>query len=66
MKRVVGYGIDIFIRNEAENNIDLEELIAEALEEKGLYVVGVAFQDDLTEVYKRDNKELFEEPYLIY
>lgn len=61
MKRVVSYGIDILIRNETENRIDLEELIAEALEEKGLYVCGVAFQDDLTEAYRRDSKELFKE-----
>lgn len=51
MKRVVGYGVDILIRNEEENNINLEELIAEALEEKGLYVLGVQFGDDLTEQY---------------
>ena len=61
MKRVVSYGMDIFIRNEEENNIDLEKLITEALEEKGLYVLGVSFGDDLTEAYKRDCKELFED-----
>ena len=61
MKRVVCYGMDIFIRNEEENNIDLEKLITETLEEKGLYVLGVSFNDDLTEVYKRDCKELFAE-----
>ena len=61
MKRVVCYGMDILIRNEEENNIDLEKLITEALEEKGLYVLGVLFNDDLTEVYKRDCKELFAE-----
>ena len=61
MKRVVCYGMDILIRNEEENNIDLEKLITEALEEKGLYVLGVLFNDDLTEVYKRDCKELFTE-----
>lgn len=52
MKRVVQYSIDILIRNEKENEIDLEELIAEALEEKGLYVVGVDFRDDMTSAYK--------------
>ena len=51
MKRVVGYGVDILIRNEQENNLNLEELIAEALEEKGLYILGVQFGDDLTEQY---------------
>ena len=61
MKRVVCYGMDILIRNEEENNIDLEKLITEALEEKGLYVLGVLFNDYLTEVYKRDCKELFTE-----
>ena len=57
MKRVVGYGVDIFIRNEKENNINLERLIEEALTEKGLYVLGVSFGDDLTESYK-DYREL--------
>ena len=51
-KRVVQYSVDILIRNEEENNINLEELIAEALEEKGLYICGVGFVDDLTEAYK--------------
>ena len=58
MKRVVGYGIDILIRNEKENDIDLEELIVEALKEKGIHVVGIEFNDDLTEIYKRDYEEL--------
>lgn len=52
MKRVVQYSMDILIRSEEENNINLEELIAEALEEKGLYVCGVGFTEDLTEQYK--------------
>lgn len=52
MKRVVSYGVDILIRSEKENDIDLEKLIADALEEKGLYVAGVSFIDDLTESYK--------------
>ena len=52
MKRVVQYSIDILIRNDEEDAIDLEELIAEALEEKGLYVVGVDFRDDMTTAYK--------------
>ena len=51
MKRVVSYGIDILIRSNEENNINLEELITKALEEKGLYVCGVAFVDDLTKEY---------------
>ena len=60
MKRAVSYGIDILIRNEEENRIDLEKLIAEALEEKGIYVLGVAFTDDLTEDYKKWYKEEWE------
>lgn len=60
MKRAVSYGIDILIRNEEENKIDLEKLIAEALEEKGIYVLGVAFVDDLTEEYKDWYKEEWE------
>lgn len=57
MKRVVQYSIDILIKNEEENEIDLENLIAEALEEKGVYVCGVGFNDDLTEIYKKDYPE---------
>lgn len=57
MKRVVGYGVDILIRNEKENDIDLDMLITEALEERGLCILGVAFQDDLTEEYKDYYKE---------
>lgn len=53
MKRVVQYSIDILIRNKAENEINLEELIAEALEEKGLYVLSVSFTDDMTSEYKK-------------
>lgn len=54
MKRAVQYSIDILIRDEAENKIDLEELIAEALEEKGLYVLGVSFTEDMTSKYKEE------------
>lgn len=53
-ERVVQYSMDIFIRNEEENKIDLEELIASALGEKGLYVCGVEFNDDLTEIYEQN------------
>ena len=53
-ERVVQYSMDILIRNEEENKIDLEELIASALEEKGLYVCGVEFNDDLTEIYEQN------------
>lgn len=58
MKRVVSYGVDILIRSEEENNINLEEVIAKALEDNGLYVVGVAFIDDLTESYKDELNNL--------
>lgn len=57
MKRVVQYSIDILIRNKEENEIDLEKLIAETLEEKGLCVCGVCFTDDLTKVYEKDYPE---------
>lgn len=57
MKRVVQYSIDILIKNDEEDSIDLEELIAEALEEKGLYVVGVDFRDDMTSAYKEYHLE---------
>ena len=52
MKRVVQYSIDILIKNDEEASIDLEEVIAEAIEEKGLHVVGVDFRDDMTTAYK--------------
>ena len=58
MKRVVSYGVDILIRSEEENNINLEEVIVKALEDNGLYVVGVAFIDDLTESYKDELNNL--------
>ena len=58
MKRVVSYGVDILMRSEEENNINLEEVIAKALEDNGLYVVGVAFIDDLTESYKDELNNL--------
>ena len=61
MKRVVQYSVDILIRNEKENYIDLEKLITEALEEKGLYILGTVFSDDLTEEYKDWYKEEFSE-----
>lgn len=57
MKRVVQYSVDILIRNEEENKIDLENLIVEALEEKGLVVCGAGFVDDLTEVYEEQYPE---------
>lgn len=52
MKRVVQYSIDILIENEKENNIDLEELIANTLEENGINVCGISFTDDMTKYYK--------------
>lgn len=58
MKRVVSYGVDILIRNKEENDINLEEVIVKALEDNGLYVVGVAFIDDLTESYKDELNNL--------
>lgn len=58
MKRVVSYGVDILIRNENENAINLEEIITKALEDNGLHVVGVAFIDDLTESYKDELNNL--------
>ncbi len=52
MKRVVQYSVDILIRNEEENSLDFAEIIAEALEARGIYVCGAGFTDDLTEEYK--------------
>ena len=39
MKRVVQYSMDILIRSAEENKIELEELIVEALEEKGRVIL---------------------------
>ena len=66
MKRVVQYSVDILIRNEEEDKttIEWEEDIAEALEEfLGVYVVGVGFSADMTEVYKSyiEEEERYEE-----
>lgn len=61
MKRVVQYSVDILIRNEKENDLYLDDYIQEALEEKGLYILGVSFTDDLTEEYKEYDLEELKE-----
>lgn len=60
MKRVVQYAMDILIRNEEENNLNLEKLIKETLEEKGLYVIAVDFKEDVTEIYNQQFPEIME------
>lgn len=52
MKRVVQYNIDILIKNEKENDINLEELITSILKENGVDVCGVCFADDVTKHYE--------------
>lgn len=61
MKRAVQYSVDILIRNEKENDLCLDDYIQEVLEEKGLYVLGVSFTDDLTEEYKKYGLEELKE-----
>lgn len=63
MKKVKQISVDIMV----DGNIDgceLAEQIARDLENEGNIVLGSSFQDDLTELYKRDYPndyiELFE------
>ena len=60
MKRVKQISVDIMV----DGNIDgceLAERIAKDLEAEGNIVLGSSFQDDLTELYKRDYPELLRE-----
>ena len=64
MKRVKQICIDILVDEEKDGCV-LAEQIARDLEAEGNIVLGSSFQDDLTELYKRDYPndypELFEE-----
>lgn len=60
MKRIKQISVDIMV----DGNIDgcvLAEQIAKDLEAEGNVVLGSSFQDDLTELYKRDYPELLKE-----
>ena len=63
MKRVKQICIDILV-DEEKDGCELAEQIAKDLEAEGNIVLGSSFQDDLTELYKRDYPndypELFE------
>ena len=57
MKRVKQISVDIMV----DGNVDgceLAEKIAKDLENEGHIVLGSAFQEDMTELYKRDYPEL--------
>lgn len=60
MKRVKQISIDILV-DEDKDGCVLAEQIAKNLEAEGNIVLGASFQDDLTELYKRDYLELLEE-----
>lgn len=63
MKRVKQISIDILVDDDKDGCV-LAEQIAIDLENEGNIVLGSSFQDDLTELYKRDYPndypELFE------
>lgn len=60
MKRVKQISIDILV-DENTDGCELAEQIAKDLEAEGNIVLGSVFQDDLTELYKRDYPELLRE-----
>lgn len=55
--RVKQISIDIVV-GEKVDGVELSEEILYCLEENGYNVVGVQFNDDLTEIYKKDYPEL--------
>lgn len=59
MKRVKQISVDILV-DEDKGGCVLAEQIAKDLETAGNIVLGASFQDDLTELYKRDYPELLE------
>ena len=59
MKRVKQISVDILI-DEDKDGCVLAEQIAKDLESEGNIVLGASFQDDLTELYKRDYPKLLE------
>lgn len=61
MKRVKQISIDILVDDDKDGCV-LAEQIARDLENEGNIVLGSSFQDDLTELYKRDYPELIK-PY---
>ena len=63
MKRVKQISIDILV-DEDKDGCVLAEQIARDLENEGNIVLGASFQDDLTELYKRDYPNDY--PELLY
>ena len=59
MKKVKQISVDILV-DEDKDGCVLAEQIAKNLEAEGNIVLGASFQDDLTELYKRDYPELLE------
>ncbi len=59
MKRVKQIYIDILV-DEDKDGCVLAEEIARDLENEGNVILGSSFQEDLTEVYKRDYPDLLE------
>ena len=59
MKRVKQISVDILV-DEDKDGCVLAEQIAKDLETARNIVLGASFQDDLTELYKRDYPELLE------
>ena len=60
MKRVKQISVDILV----DENVDgckLAEQIAKDLENEGHIILGSAFQEDITEAYKKDYLELLED-----
>ena len=59
MKKVKQISVDILV-DEDKDGCVLAKQIAKNLEAEGNIVIGASFQDDLTELYKRDYPELLE------
>ena len=60
MKRVKQISVDIMV-DENIDGCELAEQIEKDLEAEGNIILGSSFQDDLTELYKRDYPELLRE-----
>ena len=60
MKKVKQISVDILVDEHTDGCV-LAEQIARDLESEGNIVLGSSFQDDLTELYKRDYPELLRE-----
>lgn len=69
MKRVLAYGMDILVNNNEYTEIELDNKILDTLNKNGIEVLGVEFQNDITDLYKDlindeikfERKELYDE-----